>query len=141
MVLGLGLEECIVVRREAEAWLRQAERDLRKAFNDLRTEDWDSAAFWSQQAAEKALKALLLNSGIPHRGHELLELADVIRRELEIETSAIDRDLRELTIHYTVARYPNAANAVPYELYDEEKAKDLVERARRVVEWAKQHLR
>jgi HEPN domain-containing protein len=30
---------------------------------------------------------------------------------------------------------------VPYELYDEEKARDLVERARRVVEWAKRHLR
>jgi len=42
-----------VVRREAEAWLRQAERDLRKAINDLKTQDWDSAAFWSQQSAEK----------------------------------------------------------------------------------------
>jgi hypothetical protein len=28
MVLGLGSEECIVVRRKAGAWLRQAERDL-----------------------------------------------------------------------------------------------------------------
>jgi HEPN domain-containing protein len=141
MVLGLGRRGCAVVRREAEAWLRQAESDLRKACNDLKTEDWDSAAFWSQQAAEKALKALLLSSGIPHRGHELLELAGAIRSEVGIETSAIDRDLRELTVHYTVARYPNAANAVPYELYDEGKAKDLVERARRVVEWVKQRLR
>jgi HEPN domain-containing protein len=30
---------------------------------------------------------------------------------------------------------------VPYELYDEERAGDLVERARRVVEWVKQRLR
>jgi len=48
------------VQREAEIWLGQAERDLKKAENDLATGDWDSAAFWSQQAAEKALKALLL---------------------------------------------------------------------------------
>ncbi|MEM0234420.1 MAG: hypothetical protein QXX32_05175 [Thermofilum sp.] len=34
-----------MVRREAEAWLRQAERDPRKAINDLKTQDWDSAAF------------------------------------------------------------------------------------------------
>jgi len=141
MVLGLGHRECIVVTREAEAWLRQAERDLRKAYNDLRTEDWDSAAFWSQQAAEKALKALLLNSGIAHRGHELLELANAIKNELGIETSAVEKDLRELTIHYTVARYPNAANAVPYELYDEEKARDLVEKAKRVIEWVRRCLR
>lgn len=89
----------------------------------------------------KGPQGFVAELGHPHGGHELLELADVIRRELGVETSAIDKDLRELTIHYTVARYPNAANAVPYELYDEEKAKDLVERARSVVEWAKQHLR
>ena len=129
-----------MVRREAEAWLRQAERDLRKAVNDLQTEDWDSAAFWSQQAAEKALEALLLDSGIAYRGHELLEMTQNIRSELGIDTSAIDRDLRELTIHYTVARYPNAANAVPYELYDEEKARELLEKAKKVIEWVKQNL-
>jgi DNA polymerase III delta prime subunit len=28
-----------VVRRETEAWLRQAERDMRKAINDLQTQD------------------------------------------------------------------------------------------------------
>jgi HEPN domain-containing protein len=75
-----------------------------------------------------------------HRGHELLEIARAIRCELGIDTSAIDKDLRELTIHYTVARYPDAANAVPYELYDEEKARELVERAEKVIEWVKQYL-
>jgi hypothetical protein len=45
-----------------------------------------------------------MNSGIAHRGHELLEIAHVIRSELDIDTSVIDKDLRELTIHYTVAR-------------------------------------
>uniref|UniRef100_A0A7C1GLW1 HEPN domain-containing protein n=1 Tax=Thermofilum adornatum TaxID=1365176 RepID=A0A7C1GLW1_9CREN len=129
-----------MVRKEAEAWLRQAERDLRKAINDLQTQDWDSAAFWSQQSAEKALKALLMNLGIVHRGQELLEIARIIRSELSIDTSVIDKDLRELTIHYTVARYQDAANALPYELYDEEKARDLVERAKKVVEWVKQNL-
>lgn len=64
-----------------------------------------------------------------------------MRRELGLDTSEIDGDLRELTIHYTVARYPNAANAVPYEIYDEAKARDAVERARRVVAWVKRYLR
>ncbi|MEM3677500.1 MAG: HEPN domain-containing protein [Candidatus Bathyarchaeia archaeon] len=58
----------MAVRREASLWMRQAESDLRKAENDLKTYDWDSAAFWSQQAAEKALRALLLNFGRSHRG-------------------------------------------------------------------------
>jgi len=64
-----------VVSREALLWFRQAEADLRKALNNIVTRNWDSAAFWSQQAAEKALKALLLNAGIAFRGRNLLELA------------------------------------------------------------------
>jgi HEPN domain-containing protein len=123
-------------------WLRQAESDLRKARNDLKTGDWDSAAFWSQQAAEKALKALLLEAGVIYRGHDLLGIAEAIERELGVR---VDEDikgyLRELTIHYTVARYPNAANAIPSELYDESKARTLVSMAERVVGWVKERLR
>ena len=130
-----------MVRREAEMWFRQAERDLGKAVNDLATGDWDSAAFWSQQAAEKALNAVLLNAGVAHRGNELLGIAEAIRAELGVDVSEIVDDLRELTVHYTISRYPNAANAVLYELYDERRARDLVERARRVLEWSRRYLR
>jgi HEPN domain-containing protein len=129
-----------VLRSEALKWLVQAESDCRKAFNDLRTEDWDSAAFWSQQCAEKALKALLLSSGKVYRGHDLLDIARVVREELGLDLSLLLDDLRELTIHYTVARYPNAANAIPSELYSESKARELVERAKRVLEWVKRNL-
>jgi len=129
------------MRREAALWLRQAESDLRKAKNDLKTGDWDSAAFWSQQAAEKALKALLLEHGKACRMHDLPGIAEIIEEELNVSTSEIVDDLRELTIHYTIARYPNAANALPSELYDERKARELIERAKGVLEWVKQHLR
>lgn len=128
------------MREEASLWFRQAERDLEKARNDLLTHDWDSAAFWSQQAAEKALKALLLSRGRVYRGHSLLALAETAKSELGLSVDDIIGDLRELTIHYTISRYPNAANAFPYELYDEAKARELVERARRVVEWVRRHL-
>lgn len=50
---------------------------------------------------------------------------------------AIIDDLRELAVHYTISRYPNAASALLYELYTESKARDLVERAKRVVEWVR----
>jgi len=128
------------LRREAFLWLIQAERDLKKAINDLRTEDWDSAAFWSQQAAEKSLKALLIDGGKVYGGHDLLDMAHIIRDDLGIDVEAIMDDLRELTIHYTISRYPNAANAVPSELYTKDRAEELVMRARRVLEWVKRNL-
>ncbi len=128
------------MREEVVLWIRQAEADLRKARNDLITHDWDSAAFWSQQAAEKALKALLIYFGKVARSHNLLELARILMEEVGVDTSSILDDLRELTIHYTISRYPNAANALPIELYDEKMARDLVSRAERVVLWVKQYL-
>ena len=128
------------MREEVVLWIRQAEADLRKARNDLITRDWDSAAFWSQQAAEKALKALLIHFGKVARSHNLLELARILMEEVGVDTSSILDDLRELTIHYTISRYPNAANALPIELYDEKMARDLVSRAERVVLWVKQYL-
>lgn len=130
----------LMVKREALLWFKQAEMDLRKALNDLLTRDWDSAAFWSQQAAEKALKALLLNAGVIHRGHSLLEIAETLERELGISVEDIIDDLRELTVHYTISRYPNAANALPYELYTENKARDLVEKAKKVIDWVRRFL-
>ncbi len=128
------------MRVEAEMWFKQARSDLRKAFNDLQTCDWDSAAFWSQQASEKALKALLLAFGKTTRTHNLLELGKIVEQEIKISTSEIHEDLRELTIHYTISRYPNAANALPSELYDEGKARELVKRAEKVVRWVEQNL-
>lgn len=128
------------MRREAFLWLVQAEKDLKKAMNDLKTEDFDSAAFWSQQSAEKALKALLLNSGKIYRGHDLLGMAEIIRVEMGIDVEEVIDDLRELTIHYIMSRYPNAANAIPSDLYTKNKAEDLVERARRVLLWVKRNL-
>ncbi|MEM2576844.1 MAG: HEPN domain-containing protein [Candidatus Bathyarchaeia archaeon] len=128
------------MRKEASLWMKQAESDLRKAENDLKTYDWDSAAFWSQQAAEKALKALLLNFGKSYRGHNLLELRDILKTDAGLDVGLIEKELKELTIHYTISRYPNAANALPIELYDQEKAYELVEKARKVVEWVKRYL-
>lgn len=128
------------MRVEAQLWLKQAKADLKKALNDLRTQDWDSAAFWSQQASEKALKALLLAHGKAARTHNLIEIGFMIKEELGISISEILADLKELTIHYTISRYPNAANALPSDLYDEAKARDLIARAGRVIKWVERNL-
>ena len=46
-----------------------------------------------------------------------------------------------LTIHYTVSRYPNSANALPSQPYDESKAKDLIGRAERILGWVERNKR
>ncbi|GAB6948399.1 HEPN domain-containing protein [Vulcanisaeta sp. JCM 16161] len=125
---------------EYQKWLAQAIRDLRTAKNSLNSGDYYACAFWSQQAVEKTLNALLISRGKVVRDHDLVELSYVIRDELHIDISRIIDHLRELTTHYTTSRYPDAANGLPYEIYTEGKARRVLEMAREVVEWVRQNL-
>ena len=52
-------------------WLAQAQRDFDKARLDLEHEYWEWACFTAQQAAEKAVKALLLFQGLDAWGHAI----------------------------------------------------------------------
>ena len=125
---------------EHQKWLAQAVRDLRTAENSLNSGDYYACAFWSQQAVEKALKALLMARGKVVKGHDLVELGYIIRDELHLDVSQIMDNLRELTMHYTTARYPDAANGIPYEVYTESRARRALELAREVVEWVRRNL-
>lgn len=60
-------------------WLTKANHDMRAAVLAAGAEDelWDIAAFHSQQAAEKALKAFLAWHDVPfRRTHNLVELLE-----------------------------------------------------------------
>ncbi len=73
------------LRGEALLWLEQARRDLEAARHLVASRDWFASVFWCHQAAEKALKALLIASGKAVRGHNLLEPLRILRGELGIE--------------------------------------------------------
>jgi len=88
-------------------WMEKARRDLRLAELALREEIHDGAAFHSQQAAEKALKALILAlGGKIRKTHDIGELLDTLE-SLGLETRefySIDADI--LTDYAVEARYP-----------------------------------
>lgn len=96
---------------EAEAWLARANDDLGAARKLLSGQDpfTASASYHCQQAAEKALKAVLASSGeaIP-KTHDLRVL---IGRCVAIETSleALRDACDELTPYATEFRYPTSS--------------------------------
>ncbi|MFB0545459.1 MAG: HEPN domain-containing protein [Anaerolineae bacterium] len=78
------------------------------------TERHYASVFFSQQAAEKALKALYLYQRRElARTHNLVELAKDLGAPPEVVEAA-----QELTPDYLVTRYPNAANGVPAHMYN-----------------------
>ena len=100
------------------------------AEKNIGIEGYDIAAFLAHQAVEKLLKAIfaLEDKKIP-RIHYIDELA----QELKVADEVITR-IFELTADYTLARYPDVSEDVPYEQYDEAIAKEKVESAKRIFE-------
>ena len=130
-------------RDEAERWLRQAESDLAFAALGAREGFPAQACFTSQQAAEKALKAVLYLSGIRFApGHSLVELLDRARTAVADTDAAplrrLEDSARQLDQYYIPTRYPNGLpGGVPAEVFTDTQAEDAVGRARAFVEAAR----
>ena len=121
------------VRDEVLDWLAEARADLRHAEASKRIGDYNWACFAAQQAAEKALKALVLHVlGEYPRGHDLVKLYRRVREFVKLELS--EGSLARLSAYYTQARYPNAGIERPSEEITREQADEAVAVARGVVD-------
>lgn len=118
-------------------WYKQALHDLDMAAKNIDIQGYDVAAFLSQQAVEKLLKTIFAfeEATIP-RSHHIDELA----RKLGVPQDILD-DVLELTADYMLARYPDVADHVPYEEYNESIAREKVNRARNIFEHLKERLK
>jgi HEPN domain-containing protein len=117
------------MREETLKWLRQAEEDLKTAEACSKAGRLDASAFYSQQTAEKALKAVQIEKlGRFEKVHDLLTLADSVKAPARIIECCL-----ELNSYYTITRYPDIGEPIA-----KETVKDLLGKAREVVGWAKQ---
>lgn len=124
------------MRKEIENWWKQAQADLRKAGVLFNSRDFDGAVFYSQQAAEKALKALCLLKlrEIP-MGHSIIYFSQKTGVPKEMMSG-----IRDLNPEYLVSRYPDMAAGVPAELYDEEIAAKHMKTAATVIAWVEKQI-
>lgn len=126
------------MRPEVARLLKQADRDLENARKNVGIGACEVAAFLAEQAVEKYLKGawiVLRREPAPHT-HSLTELGAGVG-----VPPALQRHLSDLAPDYTVSRYPDAANGVPYELYDEPTALAKIERAAEVIAWLGSRIR
>ncbi|RLI06677.1 DNA-binding protein, partial [Candidatus Bathyarchaeota archaeon] len=82
----------MAVRRYLD-WLREAEDDLSAAKDLLRLGRYSKACFFAQQAAEKALKALLIKrAGVFETTHSVLRLLEVLGEHgLEVPSELFEK--------------------------------------------------
>lgn len=128
-------------REEAINWLKEANYDLSRAKRSLAEGDYALSAFMSQQAVEKAFRALIiaLRRISPPRTHDLVRLFEELRELITLPQDIIDR-LPEVSQYYISARYPNAGLEVPSERINRVQAERALEVASTVVTIANERL-
>ncbi len=128
------------IREQALWWLSTAKRDLERAATSLELGDRGAAVFWAQQAAEKALKALLLAfRGSFPKTHSIRRLVEELGLDLGLSKEELE-DAYELTQYYYLSRYPDIVEGVPDDAISRRTAERAVEAARRIVRAAEEVL-
>lgn len=121
-------------QKEAERWLKQAQNDLAAAYTLLGNGFHAQACFFSQQVAEKALKALVYFQGarfvLEHSVKEILQGLVIRYPQLAKHAETAGR----LDLYYLSPRYPNAVPGLaPFQVFTKEQAKEAVDGAGAIV--------
>ena len=101
-----------------EAWIRQANNDLEAAGLTAGQGFHAQACYLAGQAAEKALKALVLAAGItPPYSHSLEKLVELLQQQGMDLPGLAELHLKALTRMNSASRYPQGDEA-PADLFD-----------------------
>lgn len=114
-----------------DEWLSFARADLAMARAPLPPEGrYELLCFHAQQAAEKAIKAVLVGKGIDFpRTHSIQGLLEVL--PLALSSDPVLRKAVRLTPYATLTRYPYHAERV-----GEQQAREAADLAAAVLDWA-----
>jgi HEPN domain-containing protein len=121
-------------------WWDQSARDLAHARNAVEDGDVEWAAFAAQQAAEKALKAVIMAAAGEPWGHLTTRLAESLPASVDVPSSVLDA-ARRLDKHYIPSRYPNGfAEGYPGQLYTRGEAEQAIADGSLIIEFCRRHL-
>lgn len=119
------------MRDETLRWLKKAEGDLDTASFLLKGERPEAAAFHSQQAAEKGLKAVLIErEGRFPRIHDLVVLWQDVGAP-----SNLEEQCRALSQAYVESRYPDIEQPISLA-----RAREFVSMAQEVLAWIRKEM-
>jgi HEPN domain-containing protein len=126
-------ESWLDLRKQAQAFWAQARADYATAITLLDGGVYYASVFFSQQAAEKALKTAVIQKQHKNpRGHHLIQIANSLDAPIEVMNAAA-----ELNAEYLTSRNPDVVEGVPAQLYDRGSAKLHLHAAQAIVEWVK----
>ncbi|MBI2451955.1 HEPN domain-containing protein [Candidatus Pacearchaeota archaeon] len=124
------------MKDEAGKWLKQAKADLRTARNSLKSKDFYASVFWSQQAVEKSLKAVIIE-----KIGELIKIHDlVILGRKSAIPDKLSIDCERLSKIYIDSRYGVIDNEIPAEKFGKKEADEFLKIARSILKWCEKEI-
>jgi len=120
-------------RKEAMDFWAQSRADLATAITLLDAGIYYASVFFSQQAAEKALKAAVLDrQRRSPKGHNLVQFANSLEAPVDVMNAAA-----ELNPEFLMTRQPESVEGVPAQMYDKTSARLHLRCAQDILDWAK----
>lgn len=118
-------------------WLRQAQRDLTHSRNALEDGDFEWACFASQQAAEKAVKAVYEHCHGEGWGHVISKLLKELPEQTGVTEELLQTAMR-LDKLYILPRYPNGfESGAPGDYYTRAEAEDAIADASAIIDFCR----
>ena len=124
---------------DAVTWFDFANYDLKTAKWNLKGKIYTSSCYASQQAAEKALKSLVLAQGkVVPKAHSLDRLISELKN-INIDVSEIETEAQRLDKYYISTRYPGQYGG-PEGLYDEGDAQSATDAADKILNFVQKKI-
>ena len=113
-------------------WLEEANWDLENAMILFDNNRFNTVVFHCQQAAEKAVKALLYHNKINGWGHSIYSLLEKYKDIKNFNFKDIESTALSLDKHYITTRYPDALpNIAPHKAYNKQEAELAINQAKK----------
>ena len=126
------------INDEATRWFSTAEEDIAVAKLLRDNKKYSHACFTSQQAAEKAVKALYFSNDLDPWGHSIKKLISTLDALKFEKLKLMEPDAAKLDRFYIPTRYPNGLPGLtPSEAYSEVDAQEAITIAENIIEFVR----
>ena len=123
-------------------WLEEANWDLENARILFENDRFNTVVFHCQQAAEKAVKALLYHNKINGWGHSIHSLLEKYKEIKNENFDNIERLALSLDKHYITTHYPDALpNIAPHKAYNKQEAEIALNQAKDIIDFVNKEIK
>lgn len=121
-------------------WLELAEKDLEQAQNALNEDDYEGSCFASQQAAEKAVKALYELLGLPRSSSKISKLLKDLPPQFTPSENVIYEAITLDKLSFSMIEEEDDESNISEDYFTRKDAERAIKGARMILDFCRSHI-